>query len=640
MISSRPQLLRRSIIAGVVAVAIGVPAICATSAALADAPVTGTLKMNDSSTWYAGGEFIVKNSSAEARDWSLTFRVPSGDFQNNSTWNMNTTIDGDLVTITPKEKLAAGGTTNIGFGINGQGTGELSIEGCDLDGHGVQGCSVGGGEEQGDTEPPSFMDDIRATATDPNTVHVSWSAASDNVGVTEYRVYDGHSQKPLAVVDGDTLESTVTGLTADSPYAFQVYAYDKAGNHSGSTIVEVITPAEPGEELDTEAPSLVSRIDAKATGPTTVELDWAAATDNVGVTEYRVWDGHEFVKTVDGSTLHAEIDGLAPETPYGFHVYAFDAAGNHGGSTIVGVVTLPAKDTAAPTVPTDLTAHTVDSDTIHVMWSHSADNIGVAGYKVYQDDRMVKDLKNGMRMTDIDGLEADTEYRFQVLAYDAAGNESAKTDVVTGKTEKAQDADSERPSDITCIEAVATSPTTVDVTWTPATDNVGVTKYVIHNGSGQTGLTVDGDTTSATLTGLKADTSYTISVYAYDAAGNHGISVMKGVHTPKQEETPGTGTPAPDDFTAKASSYKDGHRTMDRVEMTWTPDAATKRYEISLDGKRAQTLLVGADQQKSQKRYLLLGEHQAGTHTVAIRAQLSNGQWSDYSDSKTVHFTK
>lgn len=639
MASSRFPLLRRSIIAGVVAVAVGVPAICATSTALADEPVTGSLTIYSTSSWYTSGQFAVTNTSSEAKDWSLSFRVPSGQFQNNAAWSTNASINGDTVTLTPKEKLAAGSTADISFGIAGQGTDELDVVGCDLDGHGVEGCVVGGGDE-GDTEAPSFTEDLNARATGPHAVDLEWAAATDNIGVTEYRVFDGYSQKPVAVVDGSTLRTTIDDLEAGTAYAFHVFAYDKAGNHSGSTIAEVTTPTEPGDEVDAEAPSSVESITAEATSPSTVKLDWSAATDNVGVTEYRVYDGldREPIATVDGDELGTTITGLTAETGYAFQVYAYDKAGNHGGSTVTYVMTPAEKDTVAPTVPTNLTVDTVDADTVHVMWNHSSDDTKVAGYKIFQDGELVKDLANGMRMTDIDGLEADTEYGFEVLAYDAAGNESAKTSPVTGTTGGAAGSDTERPSNVTCLDAVATSPTTVDLDWTAATDNVEVTSYKIYAGGKDPVATVGGKATRATVSGLTPDTTYSMSIHAYDAAGNHGISVMKIVHTP--EETPGTGAPAPADFAAAPSSYNDGGRTMHRVEMTWTPDEATGRYEIVLDGKRVQTLLVGADRESAQKRYVLLGEHPKSSHAVKIRAQLANGQWSDYTATKTVQFTK
>ncbi|MET0134091.1 MAG: cellulase family glycosylhydrolase [Kibdelosporangium sp.] len=72
------------------------------------------------------------------------------------------------------------------------------------------------------------------------------------------------------------------------------------------------------------------------------------------------------------------------------------------------------------------------------------------------------------------------------------------------------------------------TPTAPDVTassvrlaWTPATDNVGVSRYEVVRVSGSSESSLATATTnSATVTGLTASTVYTLAVYAYDAAGN------------------------------------------------------------------------------------------------------------------------
>lgn len=68
---------------------------------------------------------------------------------------------------------------------------------------------------------------------------LSWNASTDNVGVTEYDVYQGSS------VIGSTANTTanVTGLTADTAYAFSVVAKDAAGNESAASNTVNVTTA-------------------------------------------------------------------------------------------------------------------------------------------------------------------------------------------------------------------------------------------------------------------------------------------------------------------------------------------------------------------------------------------------------------
>ncbi|WP_442264813.1 S8 family serine peptidase [Tenacibaculum sp. ZS6-P6] len=77
--------------------------------------------------------------------------------------------------------------------------------------------------------------------------------------------------------------------------------------------------------------------------------------------------------------------------------------------------------------------------------------------------------------------------------------------------------DTQAPSAPSNVQASSITQTTATVSWSASTDNVGVTAYEVFQGSTSLG-TVTG--TSANLTGLTADTSYTISVRAQDAAGN------------------------------------------------------------------------------------------------------------------------
>lgn len=70
------------------------------------------------------------------------------------------------------------------------------------------------------------------------------------------------------------------------------------------------------------------------------------------------------------------------------------------------------------------------------------------------------------------------------------------------------------PSNVTASNITQTS---FILSWTPSTDNVGVTSYDIYqNGTFKTSVT----TTSATITGLVASTTYSFTLKAKDAAGN------------------------------------------------------------------------------------------------------------------------
>jgi hypothetical protein len=90
-------------------------------------------------------------------------------------------------------------------------------------------------------------------------------------------------------------------------------------------------------------------------------------------------------------------------------------------------------DTQAPTVPTNLTGLATSSSQVSLAWSASADNVGVAGYRVYRGGTQIATAA-GLSYQD-SGLAASTSYSYRVAAYDAAGNVSAQTAAVSVTTQ-------------------------------------------------------------------------------------------------------------------------------------------------------------------------------------------------------------
>ncbi len=92
----------------------------------------------------------------------------------------------------------------------------------------------------GDTQAPTNPSNLSASNITQTSVTLSWSASTDNVGVTGYDVFQGSTN--LGSVTGTS--ANITGLTASTAYAFKVRAYDAAGNNSGySNTLNVTTLA-------------------------------------------------------------------------------------------------------------------------------------------------------------------------------------------------------------------------------------------------------------------------------------------------------------------------------------------------------------------------------------------------------------
>jgi len=183
-----------------------------------------------------------------------------------------------------------------------------------------------------DTTAPTAAT-LSASGTTENSTNLSWSGATDNIGVTGYDVYQDGAFKTSTA----STSLTVTGLTASTAYSFYVIAKDAAGNVSpASNTVNVTTSTPPAP--DTTAPTAAT-LSASGTTSSSTNLSWSGATDNVAVTSYDVYRNGSFLAST-GSTTYAAT-GLSASTAYSFYVIAKDAAGNASpASNTVNVTTL------------------------------------------------------------------------------------------------------------------------------------------------------------------------------------------------------------------------------------------------------------------------------------------------------------
>src|SRR5216117_2628868 len=218
-----------------------------------------------------------------------------------------------------------------------------------------------------DTTPPTTPTGLTAAAAGSAGANLSWSASTDNVGVTGYIV----RRNGVQVAAPAATSYTDTGLSVGT-YSYTVAARDAAGNISPNSASVGVTIA------DTTPPTTPSGFTAAAAGSTGANLSWSASTDNVGVTGYIV--RRNGVQIATPATTSFADTGLSAATTYRYTVAARDATGNISPNSASASITIA--DTTPPTTPTGLTAAAAGSTGANLSWSASTDNVGVTAYIV------------------------------------------------------------------------------------------------------------------------------------------------------------------------------------------------------------------------------------------------------------------
>ncbi len=316
-----------------------------------------------------------------------------------------------------------------------------------------------GGATTADVTPPSHPTNLTATAVSSSQINLTWTAATDDVGVVGYDIYRIGGQ-----VNGNgnhvgTTTSTSfsdTGLLASTRYEYTVVARDAAGNLSDYPNIQVLTtPA--STSTDTTAPSAPSGLAANAVSTSEIDLTWIGSTDNVGVVAYDVYRGGVKVGSSIGTSY--SDTGLLSSTEYTYSVKARDAAGNlSAASGTASATTLVSTDSQAPTIPTDLTATAAGSTQIDLTWTASTDNVGVIGYKIYRAVGSSTTFSflaqvTGSNASDT-GLTPNTTYTYKVSAIDARPNESSMSTPASATTSPSSGASS---SDLSASQAIQIS---------------------------------------------------------------------------------------------------------------------------------------------------------------------------------------
>ena len=284
-----------------------------------------------------------------------------------------------------------------------------------------------------DTEPPTTP--VLKIESSTNTQAVlSWNC-TDNVGVEKYEIF--RNGQKIATVTKNTY--TDKNLAYDGNYEYYVIAYDKSNNASEkSSTITVYT----GE--DTEAPTVTAIHPNANTFAQSIPLT-IYAKDNASVasiaievsTDGEVWETVDTVSANGSASTYVKYDLDISEYADGslyVRAKASDAKGNESDSSQSPVIEYTVDNTAPSKLKNVKTA--VVNGQLEIRWDDPTDTDVnyFRVYKSYSGDEtftLLKDKLEALNYFDTD-IELAEMYDYYVTAVDYAGNESEKSEIVSG----------------------------------------------------------------------------------------------------------------------------------------------------------------------------------------------------------------
>ena len=462
-----------------------------------------------------------------------------------------------------------------------------------------------GGSTGGDTTPPSTPAGLTVSATTASSVSLTWTASTDNVGVTAYDVYRG------STLAGSTAGTsfTDTGLTASTAYTYTVKARDAAGNVSpASTAVTATT------QTGSSGTTTCSPTGTIAAGDYTIQANewnstaqqcvtytggtaWSVSTANFNLTASgapatypSIYKGCHWGACTANSGLPIQVSNLGSATSSwsttqpasGAYDVAYDlwfnstptTTGQPDGTEVM--IWLNSRGGVKPFGSQSGTANVAGAN--WNVWTGQQTSWKIISYVLNPGGTSVSNLDIKALINDAVSRGSinpahyliDAEAGFEIWQ---GGQGLATNSFSFNATTGGNTGDTTPPSVPANLAVTGTTSSSATLSWSPSTDNVGVAGYRVYRGGVQVGTATG---TTFTDTGLSASTAYSYTVAAYDAAGN--VSAQSAPVT-ATTQSGGGGTGGCTAAYSVGSQWSNGFTA--NVVVTNTGTAATKGWKVT-----------------------------------------------------------
>jgi fibronectin type 3 domain-containing protein len=279
-----------------------------------------------------------------------------------------------------------------------------------------------------------------------------------------------------------------------------------------STVIVVLQARLPE---DNTPPSKVEGLEIYDLHDGKLFLFWDEATDNKKVERYQIIRNGDLLPTQPSYPFFIDtsvVDGIT----YSYEIRAVDSSGNVGDPSDPESGMSTSSDNVPPSRVEGLVIENAYNGRLNLSWEPAFDNVRVVTYRIYRDSVRLEEERPTTFYQDT-GLTNNQNYTYEVSAVDAAGNEGQKSRPSSGIP---LEEDSEPPSKVVGLVVTDENDGKLNLTWSPATDNVAVVKYHIYRDGSK--LLDEPSTTWYLDTGLNNGQEYTYEVSAVDAQGNEG----------------------------------------------------------------------------------------------------------------------
>jgi peptidoglycan hydrolase-like protein with peptidoglycan-binding domain/phosphodiesterase/alkaline phosphatase D-like protein len=384
-----------------------------------------------------------------------------------------------------------------------------------------------------DTTAPTLSAIVVASLA-TSTATITWTTSEAASAQVEYGTTASYGS--TSSLDGNlslTHSATLTGLTPNTIYHYQVRSTDAAGNLATSTDATFTTESVQVVIPPDTTPPTISSVSTASISNIAATITWTTNELATSTLVYGTTMSYGSEATIPASALlahEAALINLSPQTTYYYCIYATDLAGNASNSCGNSFTTSAAPDTTPPVIsniseasvsPYDATIawSTNELATSSIRYGTTANNLSLT-LPVSASAALVHEAT-------ILSLASGTTYYYCIDATDLAGNtaSSCSHSFTTGIASSTPPPDTTPPTiSLVTVAPIATS--TAGITWTTSEVANGEVEYGTSTSYGASaGLDTDfALTDEANLTGLTPNTTYHYRIRSSDEVGNVAYS--------------------------------------------------------------------------------------------------------------------